>query len=327
MINLIIKDGLGNQMFQYAFARMLQQMHLDRGEQEQILIINKYIDTHTDQGNEARQLSLNHLSLHPLTSIMPFEEQNRALSRFKIMALISSGIRECFRWRVLKQYNSTDALMHRRGKWGMYYPYGPYPFHPITLSNRREKYIFGFFQNFNYVQPLALALKEELLVKTPASAPNQQYIEEIGQCNAICLHIRRGDYLNPRWKNLQICDFEYYNKAINHILNHTEAPVFFVFSNTHEDLEWIKINYKFYDTNNKQREIKLRFVDLSNPDYEELRLMYSCKHFIISNSTFSWWAAWLGRHPEKIVVAPERWNLEYDNDTNIYDPSWHKIPR
>ena len=327
MINLIVKDGLGNQMFQYAFARMLQQMHLDRGEQEQILIINKYIDTHTDQGNEARQLSLNHLSLHPMTSIMPIGEQAKALSRFKVMALISSGIRECFRWRILKQYNSTDALMHRRGKWGMYYPYGPYPFHPITLSKRKEKFIFGFFQNFNYVQPLTQTLKEELLVKTPASVANQQYINEIAQCNAVCLHIRRGDYLNPRWKNLQICDFEYYNQAINHILNHTEDPVFYVFSNTHADLEWIRENYHFYDTSERQREIKLRFVDLGNPDYEELRLMYSCKHFIISNSTFSWWAAWLGRHPEKIVVAPERWNLEYDNDTNIYDPSWHKIQR
>ncbi|MEE1316597.1 MAG: alpha-1,2-fucosyltransferase [Prevotella sp.] len=327
MINLIVKDGLGNQMFQYAFARMLQQMHLDRGEQEQILIINKYIDTHTDHGNEARQLSLNHLSLHPMTSIMAVEAQDKALSRFKVMALLSSGIRECVRWRILKQYNSTDALMYRRGTWGVYYPYGPYPFHPITLSKRKEKYIFGFFQNFNYVHPLAQVLKEELLVKTPASAANQKYIEEIAQCNAVCLHIRRGDYLNPRWKNLQICDFNYYNQAINYILNKTENPVFFVFSNTHKDLEWIKENYKFYDTSNRQRAIKLRFVDMENPDYEELRLMYSCKHFIISNSTFSWWAAWLGKYTEKIVIAPERWNLEYDNDTNIYDPSWHKIQR
>jgi hypothetical protein len=59
----------------------------------------------------------------------------------------------------------------------------------------------------------------------------------------------------------------------------------------------------------------------------DMQMMSLCDHMIMANSTFSWWAAWLGRHPEKIVVAPERWNLEYDNDTNIYDPSWHKIPR
>ena len=110
-------------------------------------------------------------------------------------------------------------------------------------------------------------------------------------------------------------------------LDHTENPVFYVFSNSHEDLEWIEENYKFHDLSGNGRNINTVFVDLNNPDYEELRLMYSCKHFIISNSTFSWWGAWLGSAPGKIVIAPQRWNLEFTNDTNIYDPSWLRLPK
>jgi hypothetical protein len=70
----------------------------------------------------------------------------------------------------------------------------------------------------------------------------------------------------------------------------------------------------------------VKYVDLNNPDYEELRLMYSCKHFIISNSTFSWWAQYLGEYDKKIVVAPSKWNNK-DNvdDSGIYMPEWEVL--
>lgn len=99
---------------------------------------------------------------------------------------------------------------------------------------------------------------------------------------------------------------------------------FFVFSNTRKDLEWIKENYHFYDKSGN-RPLRMVYVDLNNPDYEELRLMYSCKHFIISNSTFSWWGAYLGSYDGKIVLAPYRWNLSDENDEAIYLKEWIKI--
>lgn len=328
MINLIIKDGLGNQMFQYAFARLLKENYFERGEKEQIGIITQFINARQDKENDVRRMSLQHLVLNDEVKVLSEKEQSSLMRLFKWRTIVSSGLAELIRWRLLRKFESTDELADRRGKKGIYYPYGPYSAHPITLSDSAEKFVFGFFQNYGYVHPIADILNRELRVKTPPSAENKAMLEQIESENAVCLHVRRGDFLNDRWKHLQICDYDYYSKAIDILLAKTVHPVFYVFSNTHEDLEWISAHYRFgrkYPGTDQPIEIK--FVDLSNPDYEELRLMYSCRHFIISNSTFSWWAAWLSQNPQKIVCAPERWNLEYDDDFKIYDSSWIKVQR
>jgi len=328
MINLIIKDGLGNQMFQYAFARLLSEKHREQGEHEGIQIVTQFIDSRQDEGNDARYMSLQHLRLNEDVTIMTAAEQPKAMKRFKWRTLMASGITELIKWRLLRRYESTDTLAARRGKQGIYYPYGPYSEHPITLSKRQDKYVFGFFQSIRNVAPIANILQNELKVKTEPSDANRKMMSEISGTNAVCLHIRRGDFLNPRWKSLQICDFNYYNNAINIMLEKTENPVFYIFSNTSEDLKWIAENYHFSQNYpGTTRPIEIHYVNLNNPDYEELRLMYTCKHFIISNSTFSWWAAWLAENKDKIVCAPERWNLEYEDDYKIYDPTWIKVPR
>lgn len=328
MINLIIKDGLGNQMFQYAYARLLAEEYRKQGQCEHIGIVTDFINKRNDEGNEERKMSLQHLVLNDDVTIIPDERQKNMMRQFKLRTLLSSGISELIRWRLFRIFKSTDALAERRGRSGIYYPYGPYPYHPVTLSKKTHKFVFGFFQNFTYVHSIANLLRHELKVKTSPSAENKAVLDEISKVNAVCLHIRRGDFLNNRWKHLQICDYNYYSRSIDKILEKTTHPVFYVFSNTHEDLQWISENYHFNQVYpDTCTPIDIRYVDLSNPDYEELRLMYSCKHFIISNSTFSWWAAWLSSFQNKIVCVPERWNLEYDNDINIYDPSWIKIPR
>ena len=93
--------------------------------------------------------------------------------------------------------------------------------------------------------------------------------------------------------------------------------MFFVFSTGHDDIEWIKENYHF--------NANIQYVDLDNPDYEELRLMKACKHFIISNSTFSWWAAFLARNKTKIVWVPSVWRKDQPEANNIIPKEWRKI--
>ena len=110
-----------------------------------------------------------------------------------------------------------------------------------------------------------------------------------------------------------ICTNEYFYKAVNIIQEKVENPVFIVFS---DDVEWVKQNMQFdgevyYETGN-------------DPIWEKLRLMSSCKHFVISNSTFSWWAQYLSTNDNKVVIATSRWNNKIKNK-DIYQDNWTQI--
>ena len=179
-------------------------------------------------------------------------------------------------------------------------------------------FVHGYFQNYQHFLRYADTIHQELKVKTEPSVENQKMLENIEKNNSVCVHIRRGDYLNPEWSYLNICNYDYYKKAMERVKEKVENPVFYIFSNTPEDIAWIKEHYDFSEYN-------IEYVDLNNPDYEELRLMYSCKHFIISNSTFSWWAQYLGEYENKVVVAPSEWNREVDDCSGIYMPNWEIV--
>lgn len=324
MIQIIIKDGLGNQLFQYAYARCLQEQYKQSGFSE-LLAINPYFIQHREfKDNDKRDMSLQHFVLNDAVSFLDIHEQIKGMSDFKKRCIMATPLKELYRWRVKNIKEDSENVFAYRAKCGLYYTYSSYTDYASPLSKKKDKFVFGFFQSENNFKSVSDIIRAELKVKDAPSEANQKMIAQIQQDNSVCLHIRRGDYLNPRWKNLQVCTFEYYNNAINEILDKVQNPVFYVFSNTHDDLEWIRDNYHFHDKT-ANREIKLVYVDLSNPDYEELRLMYNCKHFIISNSTFSWWGAWLSDNKNKIVCAPTRWNLAVENDGNIYVPDWLKI--
>ena len=84
-----------------------------------------------------------------------------------------------------------------------------------------------------------------------------------------------------------------------------------------DDIQWVKDNIKDLD-------IEMYYEDGNDTLDEKLRLMYSCKHFIISNSTFSWWAQFLSRNNEKIVISPDRW-YKQDISATLINDEWIKI--
>lgn len=130
----------------------------------------------------------------------------------------------------------------------------------------------------------------------------------------ISIHVRRGDYLLPQHSFYTQLNFEYYANALDRIGNLQDYQLL-IFSN---DIEWCK-------TNLSQLHHNISYID-KNSDYIDLCLMSLCDHNIIANSSFSWWAAYLNKNPNKIVICPKNYINNHElssiiND-NYYPPNW-----
>lgn len=189
------------------------------------------------------------------------------------------------------------------------FSYSPIPYHPHMA-------IRGWFQSDKYFRHHQKEIIE-LFSPPPAVMDylNRRYPDLINHPSSVAIHYRSYDQEDPSHEVYAAMDLNYYKEAMALF---PEESLFVVFSN---DQEWCKrqfaeINRSFY------------FVEREWPDYHDFYLMSLCKHNIICNSTFSWWAAYLNRHPEKLVVAPSRWfQPGYGaDDRDLIPESWIKIP-
>jgi Glycosyl transferase family 11 len=123
---------------------------------------------------------------------------------------------------------------------------------------------------------------------------NAAMLQQIRACeNPVSVHIRRGDYVgNPVHP---VMEPDYYLAAMNKIELDIENPTYFIFSDECQPMLFRRNN--------------IHDVTINDPNhgYFDLELMKNCKHHIIANSSFSWWGAWLGNNPERVVVAPKQW--------------------
>ena len=103
-------------------------------------------------------------------------------------------------------------------------------------------------------------------------------------------------------------------KAVDYIKKNVEKPMFYIFS---DDLDWCKNNLGFLNNCN--------YVDLTQTEIDDLKLMSFCQHNIIANSSFSWWGAWLNQNPKKIVIAPKEWLINDPGSSNVILSDWIKL--
>jgi hypothetical protein len=169
------------------------------------------------------------------------------------------------------------------------------------IGNRLKSflnYFDDYFQSEKYFADCTENIRKEFQFKNKLQIPDG---------NTVAIHIRRGDYVKLADIHL-VCTPAYYENAIDYVQSEIENPVFYVFS---EDLEWVKQNISIPGNS--------VFVDYNHnlPSSRDMQLMSLCKHQIISNSSYSWWAAWLNQNPGKIVVAPDRWFAD-GRYTDIY---------
>jgi len=181
---------------------------------------------------------------------------------------------------------------------------------------RDNSYLFGYWQDIRYFIDIEDILRKELLFLHEPDHLNRDWLDRITKANSICLHIRRGDYITDitGQECAGPCSLEYYHQAINQLGELVSDPCFFVFS---DDIEWavahlkIKFPHSYIRHNGEARAV------------EDLRLMKACRHHILSNSSFSWWAAWMGYNDQQQVIVPGLWRL---NGPQMYFPAhWRKI--
>ncbi|QTL97698.1 alpha-1,2-fucosyltransferase [Iocasia frigidifontis] len=175
---------------------------------------------------------------------------------------------------------------------------------------------YGYWQTEKYFKSIDGIIKKEFVFKRPLDNKNIEIVDQINEVNSVSLHIRRGDYVSI--KNVaRICTLEYYQKAVKLIKEKINKPVFYICS---DEIEWVKENIRL--------EENTVFVDWNKGEdsYKDMQLMSLCKHNILANSSFSWWAAWLNNNKNKMVIAPSRWfNDETENIRDLIPDGWFKI--
>ena len=135
-------------------------------------------------------------------------------------------------------------------------------------------------------------------------------MERIEKTEAVSIHVRRGDYLLPENQALfgNICTDGYYENAMKIMADKYPNCVFYLFSND-TDSNWMNEWMKEHSVG-KNEIVPIRLP--AGRDYEALALMSRCKHNILANSSFSWWASYLNDNPGKTVIAPEKWLNGWD---------------
>lgn len=303
MIKAVFDGGLGNQMFLYAY--IYSQIRKNNLDAKIYAVMNR------TKYEDRREFALNALNCSIKMDVV-----DRKKASFMIRCKIILREQLC---RVLQKVKINNKDISKIfGKMNICYTPDVFEYYP-SLNINNNSYVEGNFQTWKYFKDYENELMDEFKITKKISMQNKEVLNNINSTNAVCVHIRRGDYLNSHFsKFLKVCDYNYYKKAMDYMSSKLEKPTFYIFSNSHKDHEWIKQNYKFgYDTVN---------VDLDNPDYEELRLMSACKHFILSNSTFSWWAQFLSKNKNKCVVAPSKWHIDQGPELeDIYMPNWKII--
>ncbi len=290
-----LMGGLGNQMFQYAFGRALSIKH-------------------------NIPLALDLSSLGQKTGVDT--PRNYELSIFNIQAQIATP-EEINKFSII--HNDNHKIIK-----AIHYcvplilPYfqikeSKFCYNELNQKIHYNTMFLGFWQTEKYFANIKDTIKKDFQIKEPLKGLNADLAENIKMSNSVGIHIRRGDYVsNPETNSYHgMCSNEYYTNAVKYLSQKIDDLKLFIFS---DEPGWVKNNLRF---NQETYYIENNTVDNS---YEDFRLMSFCKHNIIANSSFSWWAAWLNDNPDKIIIAPIRWFNVKDIDTSDLIPEeWIKM--
>jgi len=295
MIVVKLAGGLGNQMFQYAAGRALSCKY----DSELILDTSFLLDRTPRKDFVFRSFSLDVFNLQ-----FKFSTDDQ---------VVKFGNLERFAryYYPIKRIFSKNSLRYFREY--------PFSFDNNFFSIRDDTYIEGFWQSEMYFKDIENLIRSDFEFKQESSSQNIKLLEKIEASNSVCLNVRRGDFVsNPKGaEHHGHCSMKYFNEAIQYYKDQFKDIHFFVFS---DDIEWCKQNF----TQDIFTIVGHEYAGYAFGQY--LFLMTKCKHYIIPNSSFAWWAAWLNTNENKIVIAPEKWYNNPKMDTSSLIPDkWIRI--
>jgi hypothetical protein len=291
MIKLIIKGGLGNQMFQYATAysvakKLNTDLVIDLSFMQNRLPIFDF--TH-------REYELDLFDVNaPVTTFF----KNRLMDKYA-----SYPVEKVFMMtKLIKTFREKKSFL----------------FDSSLFDVKDGTYIEGYFNNYKYFEAYEKEIQAIFSIDKLFNSDFSDIEEKIKSTESVSINIRRGDYVNSKNKDIYVqLNEAYYLKAINIVREHIKNPHFFVFS--YDDPKWFKQALQL-------EEGEYTYMDRSyTGDHFKtyLRLISLCKHNIISNSTFAFWGAYLNKNPTKIVISPNRWM--YKSALFEIPPLWYAV--
>lgn len=289
MIVTKLMGGLGNQMFQYAAA--IGASHINEIPYVDLSMYQMNGHEDTSRGFELGQLTTKY----------------KILSRDKKIDLCSSKSY----W--LRHFFSENAFLNIEEKF--------FQFESSVLKHKdKNLYLSGYWQSYKYFEHVRKRLIEDFTPSGEISPENSELITQILSCESVAVHVRRGDYITNSNANSYhgVMPISYYVEALKILKLKKQNLKIFYFS---DDPFWIQDNLV-----NVVGEGTIISHNNGTNSFWDMILMSYCKHFILANSSFSWWGAWLAQNSAKIVVAPQKWftNAEI-NTSDLIPPEWLRL--
>jgi hypothetical protein len=266
-----ISAGLGNQLFQYCAGRGLAAMAQ--------CTLKVDVTSYARAGERAYRLAPMGVRAVPVDLWEQLRLRVSFGRRLHRVGCIANALFGTRRFRVIDDQQSG--------------------FQPDVLEARGLVFLRGYWESECYFRHIASQLRSELLANASHRSEDADLVKQMSEVNAVAVHVRRGDLVSSqRYSHVVVQDESYYSRARDFIESRVTNPHYFVFS---DDPIWPQQHL------NLGARVTFLNGEGQRADWQDLHLMARCKHFIIANSTFSWWAAWLATSSDKVVAAPRRW--------------------
>ena len=300
MIYTRVDGRIGNQLFIYAYAKSLSK---ELGDEDIVIDDTEVVKRNYDNSLVDYNLpNVRYVHNHKIWKSPKYWKQSLIFLLYRVLRKkMSFNSRYEMEKRMQPFFNKNGLFLCGMG-------YVPHSFH-----KGQDIFLNGYFQCDKYFENVSKDLIREFSLADNDQVKTYPGIDLIRNRNSVCISIKVQH--NVGNSKFDVCNDGYWEEAIKYICDHVDNPLFFICSDNVEYVKENLIDCEKYDA---------IFQASNYPVSVSLAVMGNCKHFVIGNTTFGWWAQYLSEYPEKIVVAPSRW-LNIDMPIDIYQDGWHLV--